>query len=269
MITSGVYMIKSLSFPERTYIGSAKNLKRRIMRHKHDLRFNIHTNPKLQRHYNKYGGKDLDFWIVEELEFINKKQLFDCEQRYIDEFNPFFNIRKVAGSAKDYVPTQETKDKISKAHSGKVLSTEHCKHISESKMGEKNPNFGKHFTYEHRKKISEALRGNQCAKGHKQTEEHKRKVQENRSSTKGYIPTWETRMKLRNRAIESHAKRKNKLREANMGNKYTLGYKHTEEDKKKISEASKRMWELRRLKKELDDKGRDTERGSEPATENR
>lgn len=35
------------------------------------------------------------------------------------------------------------RDGISKAHKGKVLSEEHVKKISESKMGSKNPMFGK------------------------------------------------------------------------------------------------------------------------------
>lgn len=63
------------------------------------------------------------------------------------------------------------------------------------------------FSEEHRKKISEANKGNKYGLGHKVSEETKKKISE-----------------------------------ANKGNKYCLGHchKHTEETRKKISEATKR-----------------------------
>jgi hypothetical protein len=39
--------------------------------------------------------------------------------------------------------TEETKEKISKAHSGKTFSKVHKKNIAKSKSGTNNPNFGK------------------------------------------------------------------------------------------------------------------------------
>ena len=42
---------------------------------------------------------------------------------------------------------------------GKQFSEEHCKKISESLSGEKNPMYGKHRSAETRKKISEARKG--------------------------------------------------------------------------------------------------------------
>ena len=54
------------------------------------------------------------------------------------------------------------------------------KKISESKIGEKNPNFGKHFSEEHKKKISESHIG----KHH--SEESKKKISEALSGEKAY-----------------------------------------------------------------------------------
>ena len=61
---SGIYKIQSKIKPERIYIGSAVNMSNRIIKHKQDLKKNIHCNNKLQNHYNKYGLADLIFSIL-------------------------------------------------------------------------------------------------------------------------------------------------------------------------------------------------------------
>ncbi len=52
--------------------------------------------------------------------------------------------------------TEEEKEKISKGNKGKVRSNELREKISFRMQGEKNPNYGKTFSEEHRRKISEA-----------------------------------------------------------------------------------------------------------------
>ena len=72
---------------------------------------------------------------------------------------------------------------------------------------------------ETKKKMSEALKGNQRTLGYKHTQEEKR------------------RRSLRMKGKHLSEETKQKIREANIGNKNGLGYKHTKEAKKKLSEA--------------------------------
>lgn len=91
---SGIYIIKSI-INNKIYIGSSINVKRRQIDHINKLRANKHPNIKLQRHYNKYGEKDLVFNIIE---YCDKSKLIELEQKYIDIKKPFFNINKIAGN---------------------------------------------------------------------------------------------------------------------------------------------------------------------------
>lgn len=75
------------------YIGSAKDIGRRWNEHLYSLRNKKHRNQKLQNFYNKYGEKSLAICIIEECDYTS---LLDREQYYLDNFNPFFNIKKCA-----------------------------------------------------------------------------------------------------------------------------------------------------------------------------
>ncbi len=156
---AGIYCIQSKTKRNRIYIGSSKNVQRRIWRHRTELKCNRHYNQKLQRHVNKYGFDDLEFTIIERFDFISKDHLLGREQVYLDKYQPYFNVLKVAGSPEGKTMSQESRNKLSKARTGMIFSEEHCKHISESKMGEKNPNFGKERTPEHRLHLSVANTG--------------------------------------------------------------------------------------------------------------
>lgn len=91
---SGVYQIQSKSKPERIYIGSGVIIQRRWWEHLRHLRKGDHSNSRLQNHYNKYGINDLQFSV---LVGCTKEDLIKTEQYFIDAFNPYFNILKIAG----------------------------------------------------------------------------------------------------------------------------------------------------------------------------
>jgi group I intron endonuclease len=116
---SGIYIIRSTSKPQRVYIGSAKNIESRKLLHLHLLRKGNHHSIKLQRHYNKYGEQDLDFNVIH---CCLSEELIEAEQYFIDNYKPYFNICRIAGSRLGHVVTEKTKEKLRVAHTGKKLS---------------------------------------------------------------------------------------------------------------------------------------------------
>ena len=96
-----------------------------------------------------------------------------------------------------YVPTEETRKKLSIVHKGKPFSEEHKRKIRESNKGK---NLGKHQTEETRKKLSTSLIGNQRNKGKHHTEETKKILSESHKGDKnphyGKRHTEEAKMKM-------------------------------------------------------------------------
>lgn len=96
---------------------------------------------------------------------------------------------------------------VGHSRKGKKCSEEHKRKISEAQKGEKHHMWGKHLSEEHKKKISDT------EKGKKLTEEHKRKISK---ANTGKILSEEHRNKI------SEAKK---------------GFKHTDETRQKMSES--------------------------------
>jgi group I intron endonuclease len=117
---SGIYGIRSLSHPERVYIGSAINIKRRFNEHRSNLSLNKHGSPKLQHHYNKHGLNDLTFEVIVKCE---KQDLIKAEQMFIDLYHPWFNICVTAGNRLGMRHTEKTKAQIRLAKSNTSQET--------------------------------------------------------------------------------------------------------------------------------------------------
>lgn len=135
MKVPGIYKIQSISKPERYYIGSAINIQNRWWIHLFQLRKNKHHNPKLQRHFNKYGESDLRFSILLE---CPKEHLLAREQDFIDSLNPWFNICLIAGSCLGHKASEETKQKLR----NREYSAETRLNMSLAKRGEPSPKKG-------------------------------------------------------------------------------------------------------------------------------
>jgi len=156
---SGIYCIRN-GINNKIYVGSAINFKQRKHDHFKLLRNKSHFNYHLQKSFNKHGEFNFIFEILEVVS--DKYKLINREQYWISKTNCLnkkygYNICPNAGSTlgrklnkksleKMIVSktgklmgkenpfygkhhTKETKDRLSKSHTGKILSSEHKKNI--------------------------------------------------------------------------------------------------------------------------------------------
>lgn len=259
MIKSGIYMIQSLKFPDRVYVGSAYNIRRRWNSHIYYLRNNNHHSPKLQNHYNKYGESDLMFDIIESRDYLCNEDILAREQgwcyhfQYQDTWKPYFNIcpqvGNVAGrpSRKKGVPSGVVPWNKGKKN---VYSEETLKEMATGRKGKEPWNKGKHgylseevlqkmrhpLSEEHKQKLSKAHMGVPLSEEHTQHAKAARKL------------------KYPHHSEET----KRKIGDAQKGEKnHMFGKKQTKEANAKRSESLKKTWALRKLglyKKEDNDK---------------
>jgi group I intron endonuclease len=209
-ILCGVYKIYS-PVGDDCYIGSSINIVCRWGEHKRSMRAGTHRNHNLQSAYLQSGDR-LGFRV---LETCHPKDLLSIEQQYIDRIMPSWNLSIVARA-----PAQDirVRKKISMAKAGRqsvrTHSIETRNKISASMMGKRNnlghvPSgktrellskaaFGRKLTKEAIIKLSAAMHGNKNGLGHKKSDQCR-----------------------------------DKISKAKIGNKCGLGYKHTEEARKK------------------------------------
>jgi len=108
---SGVYKITNLT-NGKIYIGSSVNIYNRKHTHTCKLNKNTHVNKHLQNSYNKYGG---DNFLFEVLEYCNIESIELIEQFYISRENPShtYNHRAIAQNNIGLKVSDKTKNKIS------------------------------------------------------------------------------------------------------------------------------------------------------------
>lgn len=154
-MASGIYQIKNL-VNDKIYIGSAVSLLKRQTNHFSDLTHKRHANIHLQRAHDKYGKENFTFEIL----FIcPEEDLIRLEQYCINNYEPEYNICRVAGSSLGLIRSEETK-----------IKQRARKHTEESKLKMSISAKDKIISLETRQKMSNAQ------KGKKKTAEHIRKV---------------------------------------------------------------------------------------------
>lgn len=98
---AGIYMIQNV-LNGKKYIGSTNCFKRRLTRHRSELRMGIHHAIHLQRAYNKYGEDKFIIAILEKCEPIHDTLLM-IEQKYLDLL-PEYNSNKNATRKYSKIP---------------------------------------------------------------------------------------------------------------------------------------------------------------------
>ena len=137
---SGIYRIFN-SVNNKSYVGSAVNLRRRIYEHGRELRMGTHFNTHLQSSWNQYGESA---FIVTILELCPKEMLFARESFHIDNLssndkNKGYNLELCRATTLGYKHTNEARNKIKEARSRQVFPENCHKKIVKSIL-ENNPN---------------------------------------------------------------------------------------------------------------------------------
>jgi group I intron endonuclease len=127
MKNTGIYKLYYRG-SENFYIGSAsKSFQLRLNTHLCELRKGTHHNQPLQRGYYKYGEESL---VMEPLIICSKDVMRDLEEFAIRCMKPSYNASKSGATRRGVSASKETIEKLSRIHSGKVLSEEHKLNIS-------------------------------------------------------------------------------------------------------------------------------------------
>ena len=244
---SGIYQILN-SVNRKRYIGSAVNLKSRINLHIYQLRKNIHVNNRLQSDWNKYGEKSFDFKVVA---FCARDVLIPVEQGFLDHYASVktgYNIAPKAGSNAGFHHSVEARLKIALAHVG-------MRHTKEAKARMSKERRGIKLSVETRRRMSLSKLGNTNAAGNKNHLGHKHSAEARDKMSVG-IKLWHkehknpflgrhhseesrARMSLAHRGKKLSFKTRRKMSLRMLGKRYSLGYHHTEEAKRRIGRAAK------------------------------
>lgn len=201
-----IYKITNKKYPYEIYVGSTKRtLKERLTDHFY------HKNSSVYQYIQRDGKENFEISVIDYAD--NKKDAYEKEAFWTIFFKEqgFFMYNKQAGS----MPTQETLKKLRTANTGKHMSEETRKKISEATKGENNPFFGKHHTQETKEKISKKFKENYIQENHPFFGRHH---------------TEETKQKI---------SKKQKERFKDPTNNPMYGKHHTEEAKIKIGKANK------------------------------
>lgn len=133
-----IYSIQC-SINKKMYIGSSSTIRRRLNQHKYRLKNNIPSIIKLQDDYNKYGVENFIITILENEKTINKTNIIDKENYYINLFKSNnikygYNSSTVSKNG-GCVHSKQTKEKIRQSAIGRKNSESTRLKISKSNKG--------------------------------------------------------------------------------------------------------------------------------------
>ncbi len=181
---SGIYAIKNM-INNKMYVGSSKNIHRRMLHHRYELENGFHHCDYFQNSFDKYGIDNFKLEILEKIDLsvFNEDYLYEREKYYIKLYksnNPNFGYNMTTGGrGKAGIPMTKkikkalksgrkptsdiTRKRISDAGKGRKHSKETKEKMSKSKKGK--PQYWnmkgqkKNLSKEERKKIGDRTRG--------------------------------------------------------------------------------------------------------------
>lgn len=167
-LTCGVYYIKN-TVNGKLYVGSSVNMENRWRRHRSDLRWERHPNPKLSQAWKHYGESAFEFGVLE-ISTPDRQDLTDREEYFRLALDATYNCRPATVNGKP----------VCSAMRRQSLTAEHRARISASLTG-------RHLSPEARAKIGEASRQRrhsektkatlaECRRGRRHSEETKAKI---------------------------------------------------------------------------------------------
>ena len=147
----GIYKITN-KINGKCYIGQSNDINRRW---RQELSPNAKLNPHLARAFEKYGIDNFEFEIIEECQ---REHLNEREQFYIEIYHsidPNLGYNKTEGGdgnlGRHFIMSEEQKEKIRKANTGRKLTEEQLINIRESNKYKIDPNQIVIFCYESNK----------------------------------------------------------------------------------------------------------------------
>lgn len=187
-VKSGIYEIRHIESGKR-YIGSSKNMHKRLIFHKCTLNKNRHHNRHLQSAWNKYGGDSFSFSPIL---ICDEKDMLFYEQKIIDGYKSYdskvgYNLSLTADRPKFSPETiQRMKDSIAKAKKEGRIGGHFTPHTEESKQKMKASLLeakkqGKLFghriphTEESKRLMSEIRKGKPCFENRKPWDDEQKK----------------------------------------------------------------------------------------------
>lgn len=122
----GIYKILNTK-NGKFYIGSSKNLRKRLYEHFRELNLGIHSNKHLQNAWIKYGKEGFKFYIlkiIDNTENFTDTKLRELETEYIQKtmcYKPEIGYNFIPGGlgTSNLPCSEETKKKISEANKGR------------------------------------------------------------------------------------------------------------------------------------------------------
>lgn len=141
------------------YIGqTCRTLQERLTKH----RFNARHSPKwvIHKAMAKYG---IENFTIELLETTNDPD--SREKHWIATLRPRYNMTE---GGQSFVPNEEVRQKISTSKKGVKFTDEHRRRISEALKGHPGAFKGKRFSDDHKRKMSKAKLGRKFSDEHRQ-----------------------------------------------------------------------------------------------------
>lgn len=173
---SGIYKITNL-VNQKIYIGKAVDTKDRWYSHKSYFKSGKHCNKHLQRAWDKYGEENFKYEIIE---YCGLDILEEREKYWIKYHNTNligYNMTLGGEGALGRIVTEEHREKLRKANKGKQRP-KGFKHTNETKEKISKAVKGRIMSIEQRKFISN------MNKGKKISDEHKEKIRQYRIGKK-------------------------------------------------------------------------------------